>query len=324
VALPDRPAIAAAAKPVMTPASAPVSRRAEIPLESDGGTFRIPVTINDAIALKFTIDSGASDVTIPSDVASTLVRAGTISADDYIGSQTFVLADGSQVPSPEFRIRSLRVGNVVLHNIVASITGTSGSLLLGQSFLRRLKSWSIDNGGHVLRLEATPNDDLGSVNAAPRTAVIAAGSPSIARPDRITSAGSLEASAEDSVLQFYAAWSDPTDPDGQSVRPYFAPSINFYGKQLYLDDLMAGEINRFARRWPIRTYKVRTDSMQTRCLSETRVCTVIGLVDWSAANGDRSRTSSGTASFSLALSNGQIIREYGKVLSRTASSQPNP
>jgi len=156
--------------PIVQPAKAPAVVRAnpaaapaapkinldyqgfEVPLEDEGGTFVVPVTINDTIELKFTIDSGAADVTIPSDVASTLVRAGTISAADYVGSKTFVLADGSEVPSPEFRIRSLRVGTLVLHDVVASITNDKGSLLLGQSFLTRLKGWSVDNTRHVLVL----------------------------------------------------------------------------------------------------------------------------------------------------------------------------
>jgi clan AA aspartic protease (TIGR02281 family) len=133
-------------------------RGSEVPLENDGGTFVVPVTINDTIALKFTIDSGAADVTIPSDVASTLVRAGTISAADYVGSKTFVLADGSEVPSPEFRIKSLRVGSLVLHDVVASISNDKGSLLLGQSFLTRLKGWSIDNARHVLVLNGGAPD----------------------------------------------------------------------------------------------------------------------------------------------------------------------
>ncbi len=36
---------------------------------------------------------------IPADVASTLVRSGTIAEADFIGDQTFILADGSTVPS---------------------------------------------------------------------------------------------------------------------------------------------------------------------------------------------------------------------------------
>jgi Aspartyl protease len=43
-----------------------------------GGTFVVPVEINGAITLNFTVDSGASHVTVPADVFSTLTRAGTI------------------------------------------------------------------------------------------------------------------------------------------------------------------------------------------------------------------------------------------------------
>jgi hypothetical protein len=39
-----------------------------IPLEHQGGTYVIPVRINDAITLKFILDSGVADVSIPEDV----------------------------------------------------------------------------------------------------------------------------------------------------------------------------------------------------------------------------------------------------------------
>ena len=63
-----------------------------------------------------------------------------------------MLADGSRVPSQTFRIRSLKAGNKVLENVAGSVASVEGSLLLGQSFLRRFKSWSVDNTKHVLLL----------------------------------------------------------------------------------------------------------------------------------------------------------------------------
>lgn len=137
----------------------PVPLRQEVALEDDGGTYRVPVLINGAIRLSFTIDSGATDVTIPADVAMTLARTGTIGRADFIGNQTFVLADGSTMPSPEFRIRSLRVGSLELRNVTASVTGPNGSLLLGQTFLSRVSSWSIDNQRHMLVLVGLQGTD---------------------------------------------------------------------------------------------------------------------------------------------------------------------
>ena len=48
----------------------------EVRLEKQGGTYTVPVVINNAIRLNFILDSGASDVLIPGDVFLTLVRTG--------------------------------------------------------------------------------------------------------------------------------------------------------------------------------------------------------------------------------------------------------
>jgi clan AA aspartic protease (TIGR02281 family) len=128
--------------------------RVETPLRKEGGAFVVPVLINGAITLDFTVDSGAADVSVPADVFSTLARTGTIRDSDIIGEQTYVLADGSTSRSVTFTIRSLKVGDRVVENVRGSVAPSRGSLLLGQSFLERFKSWSIDNTKHVLFLEA--------------------------------------------------------------------------------------------------------------------------------------------------------------------------
>jgi clan AA aspartic protease (TIGR02281 family) len=123
-----------------------------VPMLAEAGTFVVPVRINDQITLKFVIDSGASDVTVPADVVMTLLRTGTISDADFLGTQKYRMADGSTVPSQQFVIRSLKVGDRTLNDVTGSIAPVEGSLLLGQSFLRRFKSWSIDNQREALIL----------------------------------------------------------------------------------------------------------------------------------------------------------------------------
>jgi predicted aspartyl protease len=110
-----------------------------------GGTFTVPVRLNDQITLDFTVDSGASVVSVPTDVVLTLIRTRTITEKDFRGEQTYVLADGSRVKSKNFILRKLTVGNQTVMNVEATIADVKGSLLLGQSFLMRLNSWSIDN-----------------------------------------------------------------------------------------------------------------------------------------------------------------------------------
>jgi hypothetical protein len=125
------------------------------------------------MTLDFVIDSGASDVSVPADVVSTLMRAGTIKETDFIGKQTYILADGSKSQSTTFLIRSLRVGDTVLENVNGSVASSRGSLLLGQSFLKRFKSWSIDNTKQELLLElvqAAPRVQMSApVAASPQT-----------------------------------------------------------------------------------------------------------------------------------------------------------
>ncbi len=70
------------------PTTAPKQNRAEVPLKKEGGTFVVPVQINGAITLDFTVDSGAADVSVPLDVFSTLTRTGTIKDTDIIGENT--------------------------------------------------------------------------------------------------------------------------------------------------------------------------------------------------------------------------------------------
>jgi predicted aspartyl protease len=127
------------------------SSPARVVLKKADGTFVVPVEINGAITVDFTVDSGAADVSVPLDVYSTLMRNGTIKESDAIGERTYALADGSTSQSFTFAIRSLKVGDV--ENVTGSLAPMQGGLLLGQSFLERFKSWSIDNTNYVLLLE---------------------------------------------------------------------------------------------------------------------------------------------------------------------------
>jgi clan AA aspartic protease (TIGR02281 family) len=137
-----------------SPVAAAPSDRAQaqeiIPIEARGGAYVVPVLINGVLALKFIVDSGSADVSIPAEVAATLKRLGTLSDNDLLGIKTYVLADGSRVPSEIYKIASLRIGNLVMQNVTVRIASEKSNLLLGQSFLSRLRSWSMDNNLRVL------------------------------------------------------------------------------------------------------------------------------------------------------------------------------
>jgi clan AA aspartic protease (TIGR02281 family) len=117
----------------------------EIPLEKRGGVYELPVKINGVITLKFILDTGASEVNIPADVALTLLRTGTVTQTDFLPGKSYQLADGSILKSSRLIIRELDLGGIKITQVPASIGPATGSLLLGQSLLGRLESWSLDN-----------------------------------------------------------------------------------------------------------------------------------------------------------------------------------
>jgi clan AA aspartic protease (TIGR02281 family) len=131
----------------------PLTATAGVPLKTNGSELLVPVELNGTMTLDFVIDSGASDVSIPADVFSTLKRTSSVKLSDLTGEQTYVLADGSKIQSVTFVIRSLRVGNILLKDVRGSVAPSQATLLLGQSFLERFKSWSIDNTKKELFLE---------------------------------------------------------------------------------------------------------------------------------------------------------------------------
>ncbi|HET7086212.1 MAG TPA: retropepsin-like aspartic protease [Rhizomicrobium sp.] len=140
-------ALALTAAPAM---AAPAVEAQMVHMEPFNGAFVIPVVLNNVLTEKFIVDSGAADVSIPADVASALRKLGTLTDADLLGTKTYMMADGSLVPSEIYRIASLRIGGLLVENVTVRITAEKSHLLLGQSFLSRLRSWSMNNAQQVM------------------------------------------------------------------------------------------------------------------------------------------------------------------------------
>ena len=125
----------------------------EIPLSRQNGVLMVPATIGGKVNATFVVDSGASDVAITDSLFQRLKEAGQISESDFTGTETHQQADGSTFTAKIFVIRSLQVGSKVLTNVKASLAPGPGIPLLGQSFLQRFTSWSIDNNRRILLLK---------------------------------------------------------------------------------------------------------------------------------------------------------------------------
>ena len=170
----------------------------EIQMQPHAGGYLISGRVNGAITLDFVLDTGASDVLIPEEAAQALVRAGTLAASDFIGTRTYVLADGSRVPSKRIILHELRVGDQRVANVTANIGSARSRPLLGQSFLSRYPSWMLDNQRHVLVL-STDGETVGPTASVQNSTV---------RPSSVPAYAAV--AFDDQTAKYGFAWNEDT------------------------------------------------------------------------------------------------------------------
>lgn len=126
----------------------------ELPFTREGGVCRVKCTLN-GLPLYFVFDTGAADVSISSVEANFMLKNGYLTNADFMGKQNYVTATGEIHEGTVINLREVRVGDVVLKDIKASvIKNQSAPLLLGQSCFRRFGTVEVDNNAQVIRLIA--------------------------------------------------------------------------------------------------------------------------------------------------------------------------
>lgn len=110
-----------------------------------GGTYEVPCTINE-LPLKFIFDTGASTVSISSVEASFMLKNEYLKPEDVKGKEYYSTATGEIHEGTTIRLREIKIGDVVLRNVDASVVhNQKAPLLLGQSVLERFGTITIDN-----------------------------------------------------------------------------------------------------------------------------------------------------------------------------------
>lgn len=120
-----------------------------------GGVFVLPVLLNGGTRSYVIVDSGAATVQIPEELAEELKRNGTLTDADAMGQHRFILADGRGMQQRVVRLKSLQIGERIMENVTATVGAPRTRTLLGQSFLRRLNWWKVDNVRNAIELEFT-------------------------------------------------------------------------------------------------------------------------------------------------------------------------
>jgi clan AA aspartic protease (TIGR02281 family) len=117
----------------------------KIPLTKKGGVYEVPCNVNGKAA-NFIFDSGASDVQISKEFFIEGLKTGLFKKSDiYSDVVNFKVASGDIVAGKLVNIRKLKVGALVLYNILGSIIDSPDTpMLLGQSAIEKFGSYSID------------------------------------------------------------------------------------------------------------------------------------------------------------------------------------
>ena len=124
----------------------------EIPFTKANGVTEVQCSIN-GLPLHFVFDTGASDVTMSMVEATFMLKNKYLTPLDVIGKQNYLTADGNVSEGTIINLKSVKIGDLELTNVRASVVKSQNApLLLGQSVLGRLGKIEIDNEKRAIRV----------------------------------------------------------------------------------------------------------------------------------------------------------------------------
>jgi aspartyl protease family protein len=124
----------------------PVSNNVPIYLDNGGRSVWVDVQLG-SLTQRMLIDTGATNISIQKSVANNLLRRGEASLED---PGQFTIADGSTHVESLIRIDTVRVGNRVLHDVIAGVMPEGAEPLLGFPVLNQAGRFTIDTKNRQL------------------------------------------------------------------------------------------------------------------------------------------------------------------------------
>jgi hypothetical protein len=130
--------------------------------------------------------------------------------------------------------------------------------------------------------------------------------------------------AQQLLVEYLSYWSAPNAVTLDATPDFYAPQVLFHGRQMSARALFEQK-RHFVRRWPVRDYWPRPETMRTTCDPAPPICTVRTMFEFKASNPQTGRLSQGTAHLQLGVSfaDGEpmIVFESSQVVSRGASAR---
>ena len=139
------------------------SAEERIKMTLESGVYTVPCEVN-GLKLKFVFDTGASDVHLSLIEAAFMLKNGYISPDDILGTDSYSMADGSIAENALVILKEIKIGHIVITDVRACVSSNiDASLLLGQSAIRKIGKYTIDNDFLVLH-DSDPGNDKQDTN----------------------------------------------------------------------------------------------------------------------------------------------------------------
>lgn len=125
-----------------------------IPFTSSNGEWNIRGEVN-GLPLTFELDTGAYDVLISEVEANFMRKNGYLEDKDFGGERSFLTATGEPEEGTHINIREMKLGQIVLKNVRATVAkNQKASLLLGKSVIGRFVKMEVDHKSMVIRFTA--------------------------------------------------------------------------------------------------------------------------------------------------------------------------
>lgn len=130
-----------------------------IQMQEENGVYKIPCEVN-GLRMKFIFDTGASNVSISLTEAKFMLENDYISSDDILGTASTQIADGSIVENTIIRLKEIKIADIILKDVTATVTHSmSAPLLLGQSAIQKLGAIQILGNELIILDHSTTKSD---------------------------------------------------------------------------------------------------------------------------------------------------------------------